>query len=168
MLTLNLLRAIHEQYQLEWRGIHGIDHWARVLENGLRIAPSVGARVEVVELFAVFHDACRVCDNSDPGHGLRGAMLAQRFRGKFFELPDADFKLLYAACELHTDGRTLGDVTLQTCWDADRLDLGRCGVQPFAPLLCTAEAKKFATIEWAYARSLSSRTPKYAKDWELV
>lgn len=39
----SLIRIIREQYQLPWDGIHGVSHWARVLENGLRLAPLTGA-----------------------------------------------------------------------------------------------------------------------------
>ena len=38
MITKRLLETIRQQYRLPWDGIHGIGHWARVRENGLRIA----------------------------------------------------------------------------------------------------------------------------------
>ncbi|MGO9117211.1 MAG: hypothetical protein ACLQPD_06315 [Desulfomonilaceae bacterium] len=41
-----------------------------------------------------------------------------------------------------------------TCWDADRLDIGRVGLKPVARKLCTEAAKKPEMIEWAYERSL--------------
>ena len=63
----------------------------------------------------------------DDGHGQRGAELAAELRGTLFDLPDADFELLYEACARHTDGLTDADITIQTCWDADRLDLGPRG-----------------------------------------
>jgi hypothetical protein len=31
-----LAHRILEDYPLRWDGIHGVGHWARVLENGLR------------------------------------------------------------------------------------------------------------------------------------
>ena len=80
--------------------------------------------VEVVQLFAVFHDSRRVNECTDYCHGQRGAELAAELRGQLFDLPDADFDLLYQACADHTDGLTEADITVQTCWDADRLDLG--------------------------------------------
>ncbi len=33
-----ILRAVLDEYVLPWDGDHGIAHWARVLENGLRLA----------------------------------------------------------------------------------------------------------------------------------
>ena len=133
MLNLKLLvHAILEDYALPWHGIHGVGHWARVLENGLRLAEATGAKIEVAQLFAVFHDSQRISESSDYGHGQRGAELAAGLRGDLFELSDADFDLLHFACAHHTDGLTEGDVTIQVCWDADRLDLGRVGMIPAA------------------------------------
>lgn len=81
---------------------HGVSHWARVLENGLRLAKETGASIEVVQLFAVFRDSRRVNEGVDDGHGKRGAELAAAFRGDWFNLPNADFDLLYAACAGNT------------------------------------------------------------------
>jgi len=33
-----LLKVVREQFRLEWRGIHGLAHWARVRLNGLSMA----------------------------------------------------------------------------------------------------------------------------------
>jgi uncharacterized protein len=127
MLDLKpIIHAILEDYALPWHGIHGVSHWARVLENGLRLAQENRANIEVVQLFAIFHDARRVNENVDDGHGKRGAELAVKLRG-MFSLSDQDFDLLYIACADHTEGKIDGDITIQTCWDADRLDLGRAG-----------------------------------------
>src|SRR5262245_19305144 len=119
--SMNLTAIVAEilrGYALPARGFHGVVHWARVLENGLRLAESTGANAAVVQLFAVFHDSRRENEGTDPAHGRRGANLAAELRGRLFELPDADFELLYRACEWHTEGRTDPDLTVQTCWDA--------------------------------------------------
>jgi uncharacterized protein len=68
-------------------------------------------------------------------------------------LPDAEFTLLHQAIRDHELGMTKGDVTVITCWDADRLDLGRVDIRPEPRYLCTDVAKEQATIEWAYKRS---------------
>ena len=128
--TAELIKAIRSEYALGWWSIHGVAHWARVLENGIRLATSTGARLQVVRLFAVFHDSKRVNDDHDPNHGRRGADFAAKLRGIFFQMGDEDFELLRIACADHTAGKTTGDITVQTCWDADRLDLGRVGIRP--------------------------------------
>ena len=61
-----VIAAVRAQYRLDWDGIHGLAHWERVRENGLRLAGITGARTDVVELFAYFHDACRHNNSRDP------------------------------------------------------------------------------------------------------
>ncbi len=167
MLPLKpIVHAILEDYSLPWHGTHGVGHWARVLENGLRLAKDTGANVEVVQLFAVFHDACRINEGHDPGHGRRGADLAAAFRGDWLDLDDAAFDLLYEACAGHTDGGTDGDITIQTCWDADRLDLGRVGTVPDPKRLCTPAARRL--IKWADGRACFEVVPDLVRtDWGI-
>jgi uncharacterized protein len=161
IITPDLIQAIRRQYRLPWNGFHGVAHWARVRENGLRLAQVTGGNPQVVELFALFHDACRLNEDYDPKHGSRGADLAFELHGKFFELPNRDFTALRVACRLHTEGLTDGDVTVQTCWDADRLDLGRVGIKPSPLYLCTDAAKNPAMLEWAYDRGCAGVQPEF-------
>lgn len=154
MLDLRIIvQTILEDYVLPLDGTHGVIHWARVYENGLRIASESGANIAVVELFAVFHDAARISESDDPEHGFRGAELAKSMRGEYFELPDDDFDRLFRACAEHTDERTHPDVSVQTCWDADRLDLGRVGAMPELEYLCTPVAKRKDILQWADGRA---------------
>jgi uncharacterized protein len=152
-----LLQAILGDYWLPVYGAHGVVHWARVWENGLRVAEVTGADAEVVRLFALFHDSRRVNETHDPGHGQRGGELARSLRGSLVHLDDARFELLYEACRLHTDGLTAGDPTMQACWDADRLDLGRVGVIPRPNRLCTDAARELR--DWAHARATRGHWP---------
>ncbi|MGO8750209.1 MAG: hypothetical protein ACLQNE_30045 [Thermoguttaceae bacterium] len=159
-----LVHQILEDYALPCHGTHGVSHWARVLENGLRLAKTTGANVEIVELFAVFHDSRRINEVVDFGHGQRGAELAAELRGDLFDLSDADFELLYEACAHHTDGLTDADVTVQTCWDADRLDLGRVGMMPDPKKLCTDAAKAVKMLQWADGRAAFEVVPELVKE----
>jgi uncharacterized protein len=167
LISRQLIEAIGKQYRLPWSGIHGIGHWARVRENGLRIAATLsGVNSGVVELFAVFHDAGRKNEGIDAGHGRRGAELAESLRGVLFELSDEEFALLDVACRYHTDGRTDGDVTVQTCWDADRLDLGRVGIRLDPRHLCTTTAKDPDLMAWADSRARRKMVPEFvAEEW---
>ncbi|MHB8834280.1 MAG: HD domain-containing protein [Candidatus Methylomirabilia bacterium] len=148
------IAAVRAQYRLDWDGIHGRAHWERVLENGLRLAGLTGARTDVVELFAYFHDACRHNDSRDPEHGARGAELARSLAGTVFDLDPQGLALLVEACTGHTRGETVAEATVATCWDADRLDLARVGKTPRPELLCTDAARDPAIIAWACGRSL--------------
>jgi uncharacterized protein len=160
-----LVRAVAPGHHRGGAGSHGLSHWARVLENGLRLAPATGANVAVVALFAVFHDARRQNDGRDPGHGERGALLARELREAWLDLSDAEMELLQRACAGHTGGRTDADVTVRTCWDADRLDLPRAGVRVRPEWLCTDAARDRGTLVWAAERSLARLEPGFVAGW---
>jgi len=148
----HVLQKAIERYALDIDGIHGIKHWRRVLENGLKLAPMTGADVIVVECFAYLHDCCRQSEGIDKGHGKRAAEFARSIREDLTCLTDAQFELLCEACLDHENGRTEADITVMTCWDADRLDLGRVMIRPASKYLCTSEAKSPDIIEWACRR----------------
>ena len=148
-----IVQAILSDYALSRDGPHGVGHWARVLENGLRLAERTGANTDVVRLFAIFHDSRRMNDSTDLGHGQRGADFAARVRGDLFDIPDADFQLLCTACAGHEHGMIDGSVTVRTCWDADRLDLGRVGMRLDPAKLCTDAARQPEIMRWADGRA---------------
>ena len=52
--------------------------------------------------------------------------------------------MLHYACTWHTHGQLSSDPTIATCWDADRLDLGRVGMRPHADYMSTAKGKELA------------------------
>ncbi len=161
-----LVDTILEDYALPWHETHGVGHWARVFRNGMRLAQATGADVDVVQLFAVFHDARRINEGTDFGHGKRAAEYAAQLRGTVFDLPDEQFRLLVDACAGHTDGGTTGDITIQTCWDADRLDLGRVGICPNPTRLCTDAARRI--IKWADRRACFQVVPEIVEgEWGI-
>ena len=155
IILKNLIMRVIGQFQLDPKGFHGVGHWARVMANGRRLSVSTGANERVVCLFAVFHDSCRLNDWDDPEHGLRGAQLAAQRRNYWFEVSDGEMALLWDACSQHTGGRWHDDVTVQTCWDADRLDLGRVGIEPDPRYLLTSAGQGPEMFEWAHSRRFS-------------
>lgn len=155
MLDLQLISTISNQLAINPTGIHGLSHWARVLDNGLRLAAVNGADTAVVELFALFHDSRRLHEDADPEHGPRGAELAAQLHGSLFHLDPAQLEVLLTACRLHTAARSQDNLTVQTCFDADRLDLTRLGKVVDPQYLCTIAAKDPATITWASERSMA-------------
>ncbi len=164
-----LLALILEDYSLDPLGYHGVCHWARVLENGLRLAPLTGADPHVVALFAVFHDSRRMNEHRDDGHGTRGGALAQRFADDgLIDISSDQLKCLVQACELHTGGRPPADITQLTCWDSDRLDLPRVGVRINPKYLCTDAARDSDTIRLCHQRSVSQYQPEWFPEWMRV
>jgi uncharacterized protein len=152
-----LFSAVKTQFRLNLRGIHGVSHWARVQYHGLKIAGQENARSDVIKLFALLHDSQRLTDGFDPQHGLRAVEYAMAIRNQLFEIDNTGFDLLCEALAEHSDGKTEADVTVQTCWDADRLDLGRIGVYPKTELLCTATAKSSLFIQRAWTLANKKR-----------
>lgn len=157
VISSKLIQQLRHHFVLDWDGIHGAPHWARVRENGIRLAAATGANVRVVETFAFIHDSCRQDDWQDPDHGSRAAVFARSLTGTILDLSQDEMDLLATACEGHSRGLMVGDPTLLTCWDADRLDLGRVGIRPDPNRLGTEAARRPDFLQWAYARSLRSR-----------
>lgn len=136
--------VVTSQFQGVDSSPHGPAHWKRVEENGLLLAQSSGADILVVRLFAVFHDSKRENEGIDPDHGRRGAAYARELRDTYFEIDDVQFDLLEVACSWHTDATHHQNPTIGTCWDADRLDLGRVGITPDPKYMNTDLGKQLA------------------------
>ena len=102
----------------------------------------------------MLHDTQRRNERRDPSHGRRAARYAQSLRDVWFDLSDKEIELLTEALKYHSDSYTEADITVQVCWDADRLDLGRVGIKPAPHRLCTASAKSVDVSEAAYERSV--------------
>jgi O-acetyl-ADP-ribose deacetylase (regulator of RNase III) len=141
VLNRRLIEAIRDQFRLGWNGIHGVSHWSRVRLNGLDLAKTTGADPVVIELFAFLHDSCRHDDGHDAQHGPRAAEFVCSLQGRELWLSDQQFSLLQTACRGHSFDEPADDVTVATCWDADRLDLWRLDIRPDPARLMTDAAR---------------------------
>jgi uncharacterized protein len=153
MITIAFAKFILDQFPMKPQGIHGIFHWARVFENGLRLAGETGARLDVIEHFALLHDSRRLNDWGDHDHGPRAATFIASLREQWIDLDEEGYDWLVQAVKGHTNGSCDADVTVQTCWDADRLDLKRVGISPLPSRLCTLPAREPSTIQSASERA---------------
>ena len=153
VVTQTFIEHCCQAYSMDHDGYHGFYHWMRVLQNGRQLAKAEGANIKVVELFCLLHDTQRLNEDYDPEHGMRAAQFAQTLRGTWFDVTDAEMELLTEALIHHSEGYTQGDVTVRVCWDADRLDLGRVGIDPKPDRLCTETARNDDVLFWANARS---------------
>jgi uncharacterized protein len=154
-IDTELVEVLRTRFRLDWKGIHGVAHWARVRGNGLLLAERIGpeVNVRVVELFAFLHDSCRHNDGHDPEHGSRAAASIGELAEDLPALSREEREMLGYACTRHSDGLYQAELTVQVCWDADRLDLGRVGIVPDQERLCTSAARDAKLIDWAYGRS---------------
>ncbi len=167
-ISQELMKPILSGYKLSINGIHGLSHWARVMEYGLKLTEQNGADPVVVALFAVFHDCRRLNEGRDKGHGKRGGDFARSLRGNLLGISSSQFELLYYACSFHTAGKTEGNITVRTCWDSDRLDLNRVGIITDPDRLCTEEAKKPEILKWAGMQAKNRVVPEIVDVWSKV
>ena len=154
-LHMESIRAIERKiigkFDPETRGSHhGPEHWGRVEAHGHAVARHLGIDPLVPHLFALIHDSHREDDDFDPGHGARAAEFVRSQRSELLAfLEDEEIEMLASACELHSEGHIHAPAHVQACWDADRLDLWRVGIEPSPRLLCTEYARKESVIEHA-------------------
>ena len=70
---------------------------------------------------------------------------------QYFELKPKQLDTLCYAITHHSGGEVSTDATIQTCWDGDRLDLGRVGIMP-SPKYLSDEAHCY--IDTAFEMSI--------------
>lgn len=128
---------------------HGVAHSNRVAAIGhylCTINKEKGFVVEedVVIWFAYLHDICRVSDSKDEMHPSKGYAYVNMIRDTWLRhLSDHQFFLLSEAILNHHKIIKYGELTIDTCFDADRLDVARFGVCVSLNRLATDEAKQF-------------------------
>ena len=86
-------------------------------------------------------------------------------REEHIALNARDFDLLVRALEGHTSGTETDEITVATCWDADRLDLGRVNIVPDPRYLLTGPARHPDTISRALRRSIVWREKYLDRKW---
>ena len=59
-------------------------------------------------------------------------------------LTDNEFELWSNDCELNTTTLRTGNSTIDTCFDADRLDLERVGIIPYPNKMATSKGEYYA------------------------
>jgi len=143
MISQEVLSLLRKESEFFYSPIHGVKHWQTVERNAHYLASFNNADTQVLSYFAHFHDCMRENEGRDKGHGSRGALFAKKHRN-LIPLNDVQFKQLTDACKGHTYGERPECITINTCWDADRLDLPRVGIMPKAEYLYNEEAKRIA------------------------
>lgn len=144
-----------DRYHGDPLGHNGPVHWEHCWENAKLLIPITQANPIVVQLFCYLHDCCAVNSGEEPEHGPAAAFFIKQNSTLFSFLTAQEFKLLIDACADHTFHKLSKDPTIGTCWDADRLDLGRLGIYPKAEFFSTQAAKDPAIIERAYQTSIA-------------
>lgn len=135
---------------------HGAFHWTRVCSKAMYLCGRYPkADRDVAWHFAYLHDVCRENEDVDPGHGPRAVQwVTQPHIRQHINLDDQQFRLLCYAMSGHTHAHPdhgksdlLSNITVNVCWDADRLDIGRIGVVVDPGYLFTPMGKFLASCE---------------------
>ena len=129
--------------------IHGFAHSARVDRNAQILAKLYRIKNEVLaalNIFAFYHDLQRYNDGSDIDHGKRASIHLKSIRrvSHIGFVSDDLFEKLCFACENHTTMLRSGDLFVDICFDADRLDLTRIGTTIDPNMMATTLGAHFA------------------------
>ena len=109
---------------------HGVDHWTKVAEHAVNFASETkGADITVAHLFGLLHDFKRSDDEQCFKHGVDSAKAIYKIRKTLLKkLSKKQFNTLVEAIKYHPDGKVSDDPTIGCCWDADRVELPRVGI----------------------------------------
>lgn len=140
MINVEQLRLFcASRWPAELGATHGVEHWDRVAQFGAMLYRE-GADMDVIQAFAYLHDTERMNNGRDLDHGKRAAALIDTIRRtELQELSDEQIAKLKRACELHTIEHRTGDITIDICFDADRMDLLRVGIVPSPARMATEQ-----------------------------
>lgn len=157
-----LIEVIESFYLQLFNGVHGIDHWTRVLQNGIILCDkNPNLNKNIIIAFSFFHDVGRTREDDEPIHGYNGGRRLLKYKYKI-NLTKEEIDKCYEACVDHTHTRHHKDPQIAACWDADRLDLYRVGVMPDVDYLNLEESKEEDIIKEAATRSWDKRP-----DWVI-
>lgn len=99
--------------------------------------------MDVINAFAYLHDVERYDNGRDLQHGERAARVIDSIRHDLLgALSDTQIEKLKRACKQHTTTTKTGDVTIDICFDADRLDLYRVGIKPDPDRMATEAGRR--------------------------
>ena len=145
-----IAEEIKKQFKLDIHSLHGISHWERVRKIGFYLAATTEADFRVVNLFSLLHDSQRENEDYDPYHGFRASEYVQLlFTSGLLPLDQKQLDQLKYACLHHSERNAQSDdITIQTCWDADRLDLCRLGIIPDNKFFYTEVGKSKKAIDF--------------------
>ena len=118
-------------YILLWE--HGFLHSKYVEAFGLLMAgeyakENIVVDKDVVQWFAYLHDCMAKSGKYDPNHGEKAAIYIDEIRNDYLQdLSEIQIEKLKKACTLHSTTLATGDITIDVCFDADRLDSPKFG-----------------------------------------
>lgn len=141
---------------------HGYIHSMRVDVNIQILGERLGLDRDDVntmaDMFAHWHDIMRFNNGNDPEHGKRSVDTIKRNRNHINLQPVKDDLIdrLMFACENHTTMHKSGDPLIDICFDGNRMDLTRVGIQPDPKLMATEAGAYYASNYHVYVNELQN------------
>lgn len=161
LIPKNTLKDILEEYELDLKeSFDGIDHISRVIENGIILSEINGSNLNVIIVYAFFHNIKKKNNEQDIGHAERSANFLRHYESEL-NLTEEEFDTVYDACKDHSDILFNENKDIADCWDADRLDIMRKGLYPNKEKLNSIAAKNPGIITWAMKRSMNNYQPEW-------
>ena len=123
----------------------------RVAAAGIRLLRDSGEGIPTLVLtFALFHDSMRLHDGGDSQHGVRAAAFLRSVPQELIRIPADGMDVVTSALEQHSGAKTSSEPSTAICWDADRVNLWRLGIEPHPQYLSTRSALEIR-LGWAKA-----------------
>lgn len=122
--------------------LHGLEHLREVAHLAGEIAAVEGADVEAAVVGGFLHDCGRQDDRGGNAHALVSAELASQILAEYF--PHLPQEPIVEAIRRHADGEVSSDALEGAIWDADRLTIGRAGIEPKLEYFSTATGRAMA------------------------
>lgn len=155
------LKNILKEYPLDLKkSFEGINHIARVIENGILLSEINKTNLNVIIVFAFFHSIKRINNEEDVGFGERSANFLKYYENEI-NLNNFEFESAYAACRDQELNIKPDNVIIADCWDTIELDSMRRGIYPSSEKLNSYTAKNTGTITWAMKRGLNDYKPEW-------
>ena len=128
------------------RDTYGFSHGQRVANN-CNLLATPGANRVVMYLFAFLHDAFRYGGESKIEYGVRSFERLKEMREVLLKnISDDEFNLLQETFRAHSAKMRTGNPTIDTCLDANRLDVIRRGADIYvdSQQMATEKGKYFS------------------------
>ena len=140
----NWLKTFIIEHTLPFRQIHFLHPEGKSMPNSICYQRGHYCQVcaENAQKFTIRNN-----DGEDYEHGPRASKFIDTIRvSQLSALNDEQIDKLKRACELHTIEDRTGDITIDICFDSDRMDLLRVGITPLPDRMATKKGADLVSI----------------------
>lgn len=182
IIPKKVIKHLIKNIKVDIEGIHGIDHWLRVMANGVVLSDLENMDLKLFIVFALVHDVFREPDGNDLFHGALAAdwLISGDKYAQLINITPEERETVAFACRWHGNGKTIYDIEnsgfegneeqiklIAACWDADRLDLARTSTLPLDDFLSTDSAKNNAIKMLCSKNAMNNKITPFYQDLKI-